>query len=352
MQVCRSFTATSRRAAFTLIELLIVLSIIAVLVALTAGTVMQVLSGQNKVGTEREIRTVNDALTQHIRAVLDQANELPIPNSVMAIAGNDPKRAKVIWRKLQLKRNFPTTYNEAANPATYTGNTAIFYQTGDLIYQLSRERDMQPLTVFTKNFASLNASYTVGSNPQAEMGALLRLALSVNRRGTKAFIAEDTLGPTGVSDTNSDGLLEIVDAWGLPLAFFRFATDNADMIAANPNAGAPFPDPQDPEGTLLNSTWNTNNSAINPNFQQQVYLFELLCHRVHDPSQGNWVPQAVYTQPTIVSSGPNRRPGILMSASPSPYWPPGPPGSANFAMYADPADTNGYNDNIFSFTLR
>jgi type II secretory pathway pseudopilin PulG len=364
------------RPSFTLVEILVVIALLAVLVALTAGTIMQVLASRTKTNTEQEVRTIFEALDSHQRAVIDQANELVIPQAVMQLGGDD-KRAKVIWRKLQLKRHFPMTFAEALSPATVTGNTPLPYMPGGggVIDQLRQDPGMQPLTVFTKNLVPILAAplgtgtYPAGSNPQAEMGVLLRLTLTVNRRGTKPFIAEEVLGPQAVADSTGGviGLPQIVDGWGNSLAFFRFPTDNLDMDSSKP--GNPTTDirrdPQDPEGTLINPKWNFNNSS-------GVTLFELLLHRIHDASLPQWAV-ATYMQPTIVSAGPNKRLGILLAPTVLPAytaWPYVPPyfsaspqvtGSPNFGMYpdmiTDPKNNpptgppNSYNDDIFSFTL-
>jgi hypothetical protein len=300
----------------------------------------------------------------------------------MAIAEGDTKRAKVIWRKLQIKRHFPMTFNEALYPATFTGNTLLPAPPGSLLAQLAADPGMQPITVFTKNLASpfINSTYVAGSSPQAEMGALLLLTLTVNRRGTKPFNAGETLGPQAVADTTADlnppfniGLPQIVDGWGNSLAFFRFPTDNLDMDSAKPGNPSldPRRDPQDPEGTLINVNWNNPTSF---NKQGGVYYFEVMCHRVHDSNLPQWAV-AYYMQPTIVSAGPNKRLGILLAPTvpppftpwqpqyTPPYFTPGPPmtGSPNFGMYPDMSDPknnpvagppNSYIDDIFSYSLR
>src|SRR5262249_55201491 len=266
-----------QRPAFTMLELLVVIAIIGILVAITTGTVMQIMLGQQKANTEKMIgNTLVPNLDSQVRAVLDQAKEMPIPQSVMNMANGEPRLARVIWTKLQLKRNFPMTYAEAVFPWQYTGNNPIPANA-----QVLTASDLPALEVFTKNLQGVPVAY-FGTNPQAEMGALLRLTLSVPRRGTRAFIAENDLGPQSVADThdgngNTDGVPEIVDSWGNPLAFFRFPTDNDDMNAAKP--GSPTTDvrrdPQDPEGRLLDANWNTQAS-----YQAQGgnYIFEQHLH--------------------------------------------------------------------------
>src|SRR5215831_8802588 len=112
------------RSAFTLMEMLIVVAIIALIVSLTLAAVMSISRGQEEKATERTITRLNEAITAQIRAAIQDANERPIPPSVMALAGGDIRRAKVIWIKLQLKRNFPMTFREALAPHLVDGVTA------------------------------------------------------------------------------------------------------------------------------------------------------------------------------------------------------------------------------------
>jgi len=332
------------RPAFTVIELLVVIGIIAVILSLASSAVMAIIRAQQKSTTEGNIRKVNGALQNAIRAALDQAKEVPIPASVMAIAGGDPERAKVIWQKLQIKRNFPMTYAEALAPWNFTGNTAM--PKGNPL----TAADLPPLQQFVDGLKQVPVAQ-FGVNPQAEMAALLEMTLRVNRRGS-SFSVEQDLDVTALSDTNGDGVREVVDLWGQPLGFYRFPTDFADVDASatvSPSAG-PRRDPQDPAGKLLDVNWNNQTQYA---AQGGVYWFEQLCHLVHDPNQAQWTPRAWYQVPVVVSTGPNKRLGLLFTYTPGYYTPGNPPtGSPNWGMFPDPTDLAGANDNIFSYSLK
>src|SRR5207244_2178853 len=104
--------------------------------------------------------------------------------------------------------------------------------------------------ITAKNYSNLAAF------PNSQSSACLLMAISMNRGGA-AFLNPDTLG-SSVTDSDGDGVKEIVDGWGTPLFFFRFPTPSnwpTGNLLQNPNtsATATYLDPLDPFGTLANS---------------------------------------------------------------------------------------------------
>src|SRR4051794_620011 len=104
-----------RRFAFTMVELLIVIAIMAVLVALTASAVSQVASAQQKSVTDHLLTRLSSELTGQWTPVVDQARQDSVPPQITALAGNDPRRARVLWIKLRLRKEFPVNFDEARN---------------------------------------------------------------------------------------------------------------------------------------------------------------------------------------------------------------------------------------------
>src|SRR4051794_31894502 len=89
-----------RRAGFTLIELMIVMLIIAILMALSAGAVIRFIDTQRRANTISLIRRLAARLDNHVRLVNQQAIQEPIgltgpyastvQSKIMTLAGNHP----------------------------------------------------------------------------------------------------------------------------------------------------------------------------------------------------------------------------------------------------------------------
>jgi prepilin-type N-terminal cleavage/methylation domain-containing protein len=329
--------ANLRRSAFTVIELLIVIAIIAIIVSLTLGAVQAIYAAQDKKNTELTIKRLWEAITAQRRAVIQQANELPPPANVVALAGGDQRRAKVIWIKLQLKRNFPITFREAIYPWAIDGNPPAPLGTG-LATPLTQS-DLPPLKQYVDAVNTVvsagNSIAPAGTYSPDEASHLLYLSLSIDRRGTR-FVPEQQLGAGGIyiDPSGQGGLSGFKDAWDLPIVSFRWPTDYPDNLVVTSG------DLDDPEGRLIDTNWN---NLANQAVGGLVYWFEQLCHPIHNPATG--APVAFYAPPAIVSGGPDKRLGLLMTPS-------NPTVSPNFGMALDPADPQGPNDNTINYTLK
>jgi prepilin-type N-terminal cleavage/methylation domain-containing protein len=314
--------ATLRRHGFTLVELLVVIAIIAILAAMASWAIVAVVGGQERRNTESTIKVVNKILQTHWNAVIAEAdadaNSGTISPAVLAMAGGDPARAKVLWRKFRLMEAFPETYAEigtAANPPwVYWDpvNNVSYIPSGQQRY----------IADYQKKLLVNGVAVTKAINPLTESGACLRLALSEVRGG--ATVLNDDKIKYAIADTDGDGIPELIDSFENPkqaLAFFRFAwnyTSTNNMVSMqgvkgwqnlNPGFGktsrvAQFPDPQDPDGTLVNPGWVNNGAVPNP----YRTLFEMYFHPVTNPYPlpANAKPPytGCYVAPMIVSAGP------------------------------------------------
>ncbi len=269
-----------RRAGFTLVELLVVIAIIAVLVGLSGAAYFRWIDSARADSTEKTMSTVLKSLQAQMKAVADRAGKETIPASVLGQANNDPRLAKVIWVKLRLKQEFPTTYAEARQPWA-TGMTAA---------------DLPAKQVYVRALS--------GKTPTAatESATLLLLALQQNRGA--GVLNPDDLGP-GAADTDNDGLKEVVDGWGTPLVFRRWPAGDTALDAANPfpttvKAGR-FADPYDPDGLLLMPAWY---GTAPPAPTTMRTWFETNFHTISPDGK-----RAYYFVPTLVSGGRDNKVG-------------------------------------------
>ena len=159
------------RAGFTLVEVLVVIAIIAILVSLTAAAVFQVIVGQGRSNTETNMKRVYKQLDDQVKTVLSKADTEDIPANVVSMAGGDPGRAKVIWRKLRLKQEFPMTFAEALAPYMTYANASCPFLTAS---------DLPPLPAFN---VLPNIKANTLKQPFLESSICLVLALQQNHGG-------------------------------------------------------------------------------------------------------------------------------------------------------------------------
>jgi prepilin-type N-terminal cleavage/methylation domain-containing protein len=269
------------RPAFTLTEILVVIAIIAILAALASWGVFAMIGVRQVRNTEGTMRVLNKMLQDRWGAVIKDADGEAPSAAAQALAGGpslDPtgKRAKVIWRKIRLAEAFPMAFNEM-NPANVNSIFNLYIGAGKGKSYFTKYREI------TKN-----SGYPASPGP-TESSACLLMALKTQIADVNI---EDQLA-YAIADTNGDGIKELVDGWGNPLAFVRFPTGGAVNPAAVGAANVKFADPADNTGMLLNNNWY--NFAGPPNFR---VIFETQFHQIRDAS-GN----AFYTVPTIVSAG-------------------------------------------------
>src|SRR5207249_5802653 len=132
----RTMVATlKRRGGFTLVELLVVVAIIAVLVTLAAAGAYRLINSQRAARTEDALRTINKALEQQWKTVVQEANkdfdQLGPSEAVLDLAGGNRDIARILWIKFRLAEAFPQTYaaiQDCFDPPTGTPLQATLRQ--------------------------------------------------------------------------------------------------------------------------------------------------------------------------------------------------------------------------------
>lgn len=186
------------RRAFTLIEILVVIGLIALLMSLLGVAVMSAISGARIAATKGTIIKVQGLLQQRLDAVMGKDPERTLVDS-LAIPGRFPnrKQAEAIARKITVRRAFPQTWTEIAT----------FYPA-----LLPRSNETAP-------------SPPAPLRPQESAEVLYFLLTRADVLGYPPE-GDDVFSTAEVRDTDNppNGKLEIVDAWGQPLRFYRWPT--------------------------------------------------------------------------------------------------------------------------------
>lgn len=307
----------ARRDGFTVIELLVVISIIAVVASLSIGAVFTLRESQMKNFTEATVQKLASALDQQWKAVLDQANEetpavWAMNQSVSALTNQpDLRRSRVLHGKGKLRQEFPISFGQVVTasgaPATITFATGL---------------TLPPKQAYLQ---ALNG-VTSATEPAWSSSAMLYMVLSQGRRGMAAAPPETLVDASAIQSATANGrtFSFFVDAWGNPLRFFAFPTGNDEingppyvtMLASNPNQGW---DVQDPEDTLMSPAWTP---ALRNDFMAKIHAL---------PAAGQNV-RAHHLIPVVAAAGKDGAWGIDLITMGSP--------------------TGDSTDNIYSYRLR
>lgn len=253
-----------RRAAFTLIELLLVVTIIIVVVGLSVGTFFRVRKSQVEGASGLIVNKLSSQLNQQWLIVLDNAKTevgrsdfSTFNNSAFTWSDGDPRRMRVIHTKMKLRLEFPQTFWEAVRWPSTVG-------LGGLIKSSYSRQLLTPTGPIP--LAQITGTGLTDDQIHQESAVLLYLALTQARGGIGGgFNPIDHLGPHAVGEitlshyASQPTFKVFVDAWKQPIAFVRWPVGSDDTYDINQPPYATYStiagvnsriDPQDPEQTL------------------------------------------------------------------------------------------------------
>jgi prepilin-type N-terminal cleavage/methylation domain-containing protein len=283
------------RSAFTLTELIVVIAIIAILAALGTWGVFAMIGNQQRRNTDTTVRLLDKMLQTRWAAVIAEANKEEPSPQVIALAGSDPQRAKVIWVKVRLVEAFPIRYAEI-RPSPPGGPMTLV----DSYIPANRRKPY-----FNKYQTELQKVPTATGGGPGESSACLLLALQ-NIQASGSSIDDQI--KQSIRDTDNDGLPEFVDNWSpsLPLVFERFHLQAPNPATAG-SRNAKFADPTDTEGKLLTASWY-NSPVVGPPVTTLGRIFEAQFHVIGLPNAPppNVPLAAHYVIPAIGAAGKDR----------------------------------------------
>ena len=239
---CHAYRASQRariRPAFTLIEILVVVAIIGVLVSLL-GTVVS-----NSFRKARESATV--AAVQKIDGLLDER----VKGFERATKSRDFQRAVEATTNRLLQQSEDINGNGTLDPGEDLNGNGIIdrgvLRISPKVIEAIARKDFF-LQYFPQRFEELTDTFTppstnspngvpdiIDRDPQitfdptrhrrrTESSALLYYSLTRMHVFGVPPVGESEFSTSEVRDTDGDGLLEFVDAWGRPLRFYRWPT--------------------------------------------------------------------------------------------------------------------------------
>lgn len=332
----------ARRPGFSLIELLVVVGILGLLAAVGAAAFLLVGASQRVSATESTVAKLAALLERKRAAVVDAINsgKDAVPADVLAFAGGDTDRAKVVWIYLRLKQEFPTTGTEAitsyvATSTSLTPQTRPTVTGGVTLQRRDAVWKGLPNVIDIPN----NTITFLGSEAQQSAGCLY-LALTQTGGGGVTTDSEGLQNQSKTIMVNSGantGTMQVfVDSWGNPIMFARLGFAAEVNSAKYVNTRAASPDPADPLKKLpgwanLSAFW----TVVRTNHYPYVARFDT----------STTPPTPIPNPPTAYPSPPQGWTMTLVSAGPDENL-----GSTLFG--ADDTNDPQSADNIVSFRLR
>jgi prepilin-type N-terminal cleavage/methylation domain-containing protein len=181
------------RAAFTLVELLVVISIILVLMGLIGSAVSAARGSQRVQATQALITKLDRVVQQHYSSYASR----PVPGATSAA-----DRGTFLRRlaSVELPDNWVDVQAINGGVSAFGTGTALL-----------------PRTAPQSAYAGLLASSTVA--PTAQFADAECLFMIVMMGGVADCLDCDALGTSQMGDTDNDGAFEFLDAWGNPIRY-------------------------------------------------------------------------------------------------------------------------------------
>lgn len=228
---------------FTLVELLIVISIAAFLVATLGVTVANYLENAREQQTVATLRKIEGLIAERIKG-LERAYKRPdfttfvtklqkklqegdVNQGIPVMPGFSREATEMLARKMFARMLFPQTLSEGIPFSSEDINVNNALDTGEdkngngsLDYYLTILDRIRADQSVSFNLANHTASL---DSRRTESSELLYYALNnMEIFGIPPVATE--FRDTEVRDTDDDGLLEFIDGWGRPLRFYRSPT--------------------------------------------------------------------------------------------------------------------------------
>ncbi len=280
-QPLRDRVSKDGRAGFTLAELLVVIAIIGILTSMTLFALYGVREDAKESRTRAEIAKINEVIMQHWESYRTR----PMP--IRIAARTDPYVAAAIrlnalreLMRMELPDRTTDLFLRNAGtgawfPPTSVPNPSLFYASTPVGLQAPPSRWL----AYQRRIAA-NASRGNNWTNLHEHAECLYMILAATHEGDTAAL--DFFSEKEIGDTDGDGMPEILDAWGKPIYFLRWAPGYVSELQ-DPRRREP--DPFDP--LRVDPRWE-NNDDTDPNtkLDDPFALFPLIYSAGRDKKYG------------------------------------------------------------------
>jgi prepilin-type N-terminal cleavage/methylation domain-containing protein len=258
-----------RRRGFTLMELLIVILIIGLLVGLSVAALV----GAAEQARASRTRSIINKLDQLILSKYDSYRTRRLPIRTTGASPQVAGQVRLAAMRELMRMELPDRRTDVVDYGSATRNpesTASGMPLASLQRMYWRKALVSvggdPNNVMT--YAALN-NWT----RQHQGSECLYLIVSAMHDGDKNAI--DFFSPDEIGDVDADGMKEILDGWGNPIEFLRWApaytTQNVGEITQQNGNGSLAPDPFDP--VRADPRWR---DSPMPNGNEPYYLRPLI----------------------------------------------------------------------------
>lgn len=240
------------RRGFTMIELLVVVSIIAILAAMTLSVIGDSMNQAREVATATTILKINKYLEERVAAfqrgmkggrladlaAIEQQNfKRAFGMPVAAVANTELKFlrdpvAEILAYKREFRQSFPQRFLDIRD----FKNDPVDVISSDLTSGSNGVLDVLDILGANPDITLNMANH----QPDTESSELLYYILTGMDVYGSSPVGSDQFTAAEVQDTDGDGLMEFVDNWGRPLRFYRWPTRLIDPDYTAPPATAPW----------------------------------------------------------------------------------------------------------------